>query len=76
MVSVTSEVKQWGAYTLCGPHHVNNSKVTPTFSVQGFMNSEFIGLSCLDNNEISNNTLYFVCMVHHIKIGYMTRKML
>jgi len=69
MVSVTSEGKQWGAYTLCGPHHVNYSKVTLKFSVQGFMNSEFLGLSCLDNNELSNNILYFVCMVQHIKIG-------
>ena len=33
------------------------------------MNSEFLGLSCLDNNKVSNNTLYFVCMVQHIKIG-------
>lgn len=67
-MSVTSEVKPWGAYTMCGPHHVNNSKVTPKFSVQGLMNSEFLGLSCLDNNEISD-TLYFVCMVQYIKIG-------
>ena len=42
--------------------------MTPKFSVQGFMNSEFVGLSCLDN-EVSNNTLYFVCLVQHIKIG-------
>lgn len=71
MVFVTSEAKQWGAYTVCGPHLVNNqhfSKMTPKFSVQGFMNSEFVGLSCLDN-EVSNNTLYFVCLVQHIKIG-------
>jgi hypothetical protein len=68
MVSDTSEAKQWGAYTSYRPHHVNNSKVTPKFFVQGFMNYEFLVLSCLDNIEVSNNTLYFVCMVHHIKI--------
>jgi hypothetical protein len=45
MVSVTSEAKQWGAYTLCGPHHVNNSKVTTKFFVQGFMNYEFLVLA-------------------------------
>jgi hypothetical protein len=33
------------------------------------MNSEFLGLSCLDNNEVSYKTLYFVCMVQNIKIG-------
>jgi hypothetical protein len=33
------------------------------------MNSEFLGLSCLDNHELSFSTLYFVCMVQNIKIG-------
>jgi len=45
MVSVTSEAKQWGAYTSRGPHHVNNSKVTPKCFVQGFMNYEFLVLA-------------------------------
>jgi hypothetical protein len=55
---------------MCRPYDGNTfSNVTSEFSVQGFMNSEYLRLSCLDANEVSNKTFYPVCMVQHIKIG-------